>query len=51
MHSDTKARAFGRWRSILPALGVGANFLSKKAGPCPFCGGTDRFVFDDKRAR
>ena len=45
---DTKARAFGRWRSILPALGVPSDLLTKKAQPCPFCAGRDRFVFDDR---
>ena len=40
-----------KWRSILPALGVAANFLSGKHGPCPICGGRDRFRFDDKDGR
>ena len=38
----------GRWQSLLPALGVSANFLSGRHGPCPKCGGKDRFRFDDK---
>lgn len=43
-------RARGRWRSLLPALGVGREYLSGKHGPCPVCkdGGKDRFRFDDK---
>lgn len=41
-------RAIGRWRTLLPALGVHERFLSKKHGPCPICGGTDRFRWDDK---
>jgi putative DNA primase/helicase len=44
----TKEAAHRRWRAILPALGVPLGLLDKKAQPCPFCGGTDRFVFDDK---
>lgn len=40
--------ARGKWRSILPALGVPMSVLSGKHGPCPMCGGKDRFRFDDK---
>ena len=41
-------RAIGRWRHLLPALGVHEKFLNRKHGPCPICGGTDRFRWDDK---
>jgi len=40
--------ALGKWPGILMALGVDESFLSKKHGKCPFCGGTDRYRFDDK---
>src|SRR5687767_8881671 len=41
--------ARGRWRSILPALGIAANYLSGRHGPCPICReGKDRWRFDDK---
>ena len=40
--------ARGKWRSILPALGVPMSALSGKHGPCPMCGGSDRYRFDDK---
>jgi putative DNA primase/helicase len=43
----TVERAQGRWREILPQLGIGANFLRNKQGPCPICGGRTRFRFDD----
>ena len=45
----TEARdiARGRWREILPALGVESSFLQNKHGPCPVCGGKDRYRFDD----
>lgn len=33
----------GRWKSILPALGIHLSYLSGKNGPCPFCGGKDRW--------
>lgn len=38
----------GRWQSILTALGVPAQMLVNRHGPCPVCGGRDRFRFDDK---
>jgi putative DNA primase/helicase len=45
---DTLARARGRWPEILPRFGIGAQFLTTKQGPCPICGGKDRFRFDNK---
>lgn len=44
----TVDRARGRWREILLRLGVADRFLRNKHGPCPLCGGKDRFRFDDK---
>jgi putative DNA primase/helicase len=44
----TVERARGRWREILPQLGVDILFLSNVQGPCPMCGGKTRFRFDDK---
>lgn len=47
-----KDRAQGRWRGILPLLGIAESFLNGKHGPCPLCrGGRDRFRFDDKEGR
>lgn len=40
-------RARGRWRDILTGAGLGKH-LSGKHGPCPLCGGEDRFRWDDK---
>jgi putative DNA primase/helicase len=45
---NTVERARGRWREILPRLGVDTRFLTKKHGACPICGGKDRFRFDDR---
>lgn len=46
MHVEPlRDRAHGRWRSILPALGLRAEFLTGKNTPCPFCGGRDRWRF------
>lgn len=41
----------GKWRGILPALGMDSRYLTGKHGPCPMCAGTDRFRFDDKDGR
>ncbi|MFY8042324.1 MAG: DUF7146 domain-containing protein, partial [Rhodoferax sp.] len=45
---DIKARAHGNWTGILQSLGIDAALLNGKEQPCPMCGGTDRFVYDDK---
>src|SRR5690554_6102687 len=45
---SVKAAASGRWREILTGLGIEAHYLTNKHGPCPGCGGADRFRFDDK---
>ncbi len=41
----------GRWRSILVSLGVAENFLENKHGPCPICGGKDRYRWDNRNDR
>lgn len=38
----------GKWRGILQEAGVPEKFLRNHQGPCPLCGGKDRFRFDDK---
>jgi len=45
---STIERARGRWCEILPRLGIDAQFLRNRHGPCPLCGGKDRFRFDDR---
>jgi putative DNA primase/helicase len=40
-------RACGHWLAILPALGIHPSFLKIKNGPCPMCGGKDRWRFYD----
>ena len=45
---NTVERARHRWREILPQLGIDTRFLQNKHGPCPICGGKDRYRFDDK---
>jgi len=49
--TKTADEAIGRWPGILQALGIDASHLRNKHGPCPVCGGKDRFRFDDKKGR
>lgn len=42
-------RTKGRWHLILPALGIPSSFLTGRHGPCPVCGGVDRFRFDNSQ--
>jgi putative DNA primase/helicase len=43
-----RERCRGKWYGILTAVGVDPSYLRNKHGPCPVCGGTDRFRWDDK---
>jgi putative DNA primase/helicase len=44
-----RERTRGRWKTILPALGIDRNYLTGRNGPCPLCpGGRDRWRFDNK---
>jgi putative DNA primase/helicase len=45
---EVKRRAHGQWTGILASLGVDERILKKRNGPCPLCGGTDRFQYTDK---
>jgi putative DNA primase/helicase len=45
---STIDRAKGRWGELLPLFGIETRFLRNKHGPCPLCGGKDRFRFDDR---
>ena len=45
------AAALGRWPAILAELGVDPARLVNRHGPCPGCGGSDRFRFDDLDGR
>lgn len=40
-----------RWHGLLASLGLPAKALRNRHGPCPMCGGKDRFRFDDKDGR
>jgi phage/plasmid primase-like uncharacterized protein len=45
------AAAVGRWPDILAALGIADDHLTRRHGPCPGCGGKDRYRFDDRDGR
>lgn len=50
-HVKTAEAASGKWRGILLELGVPREALTGKHGPCPMCGGKDRFRFDNQKGR
>lgn len=43
--------AFGRWADLLHSAGLSETYLSKRHGPCPLCGGKDRYRFIDKTGK
>lgn len=45
--ADVTDAVKGRWHGILKTLGVDEKYLQNKNGPCPLCGGTDRYTFTD----
>jgi putative DNA primase/helicase len=49
--AEIHARVGETWPAILAQLGVPASLLTGKHGPCPGCGGKDRFRFDNKYGR
>lgn len=48
---DAKTLALNHWPQILEDAGIDAAFLRDIHGPCPLCGGTDRFRFDNKEGK
>ena len=50
--ADIHAQVGASWAAILAQLGIPeASLRPKKAGPCPACGGRDRFTFDNRKLR
>lgn len=47
--TEAATAARGQWPRILPALGL--NVVKNRHMPCPICGGSDRFRFDDQEGR
>lgn len=47
--TPVREAACGRWRGVLPPLGLPESFLQDKHGPCPLgCGGKRSWRWDDK---
>jgi putative DNA primase/helicase len=46
--SEARDIARGHWKDLLPALGIDSKFLQNRHGPCPICGGDDRFRWDNR---
>lgn len=49
--TTVKGAARNRWPEILARLGIPSESLTDKHGPCPGCGGKDRFRLDDRDGR
>lgn len=47
-HDKTTHAAKGKWRGILLTLGLPESCLRDRHGPCPLCGGKDRFRWDNR---
>jgi putative DNA primase/helicase len=47
MRADVTKEVIGKWPNTLLELGIPEEFLTGKHGPCPMCGGKDRFRFTD----
>lgn len=50
-HDRTANAAKGKWRGILLTLGLPEKCLQDRHGPCPLCGGNDRFRWDNREGR
>jgi putative DNA primase/helicase len=51
MRPSVRDVAAEKWPGLLLGFGLTERQLSGKHGPCPVCGGRDRFRFDDKDGR
>jgi putative DNA primase/helicase len=50
-YDEMQHRMTGRWPDLLQRVGMDEAALTKRQKPCPMCGGTDRFMFDDLQGR
>jgi putative DNA primase/helicase len=48
MNEKAEDLAFGRWPEILQTAGMSDSFFNGRHGPCPFCGGADRYRWSNK---
>lgn len=51
MRLSAKEVCRGKWRGILPQMGIETKYLTGKQVACPKCEGKDRFRFDDMDGR
>lgn len=49
--NTVRQAAYGEWRGIFARLTIEVPAHAKQHGPCPACGGKDRFRFDDNDGR
>lgn len=49
--AELSASIGDRWPTVLEQLGIAPEFLANRHGPCPACGGSDRYRFDNKGGR
>lgn len=47
---EVTTAAAGNWPYVLAGLSIDVPDSSRRHAPCPACGGTDRFRFDDNGA-
>lgn len=47
MRKDVTEEVKGKWFQVLKQLGLPEQYLNGKNGPCPLCGGKDRYRFTD----
>lgn len=41
----------GHWEAFLMGIGLSAEYLTNRHGPCPMCGGKDRFRYDNREGK
>lgn len=51
MNNNIQKDTCGRWHAILTGSGIDSRYLTGKHGPCPICGGNDRWRWDNKDDR
>lgn len=50
-HDKTAHAAKGKWKGILLSFGLPESCLKDRHGPCPLCGGKDRFRWDNREGK
>lgn len=50
-HAIHAALGADGWLDVLRGIGIDESFLRDRHGPCPICGGKDRYRFDNRHGR